>query len=189
MYIFKYKLLCGTIFIPFAVHCPMNPPPFIGKGEHSSGGDHRQGNLQFCFGFVDTSITANVKCNRNENNEGIHLVDFSKQRPFTAKGMSARNRIGDACGLVPVRMHVNSFNSGPFIEECTFDEWGIHRTVIVHADWYQSACMLKHKYSSESEKYPLPLHPIHRTVAGRRRHSSDWYQSACMPFSATADHS
>ena len=94
MVIFTYKLLCGTIFIPFAVHRPMNPP-------HSSAREfiHRTviiGKGSLCLSYFNYAYLK--ICNEK-------LADFFKNR--------------DACGLVPVRVHAFLSISGPFLAECT----------------------------------------------------------------------
>ena len=94
MVIFTYNLLCGTIFIPFAVHRPMNPP-------HSSerASIHRTviiGKGPLCLSYFYYNY---IKiCNEI-------LADFL--------------RIGDPCGLVAVRVHAFLCNSRPFKTECT----------------------------------------------------------------------
>ena len=50
-------MLRGRIFIPYAVHGPMNPSHSSERGKHSSDGDHRQGLILFYFCLVDTSVT------------------------------------------------------------------------------------------------------------------------------------
>ena len=93
MCIFTYKLLGGTIFIPFAVHRPMNPP-FIGR----------------------CTLLWMVRCCKERHACGLVPVRWrhsaASYRPM--KGMQRQVMFftfrwiflsGHACGLVPVRMH------------------------------------------------------------------------------------
>ena len=107
MCIFTYKLLCGTIFIPFAVHRPMNPP-FIGR----------------------CTLLWMVRCCRERHACGLVPVRWrhsaASYRPM--KGMQRQVMFftfrwiflsGHACGLVPVRMHYPCPMNPPFIGRCT----------------------------------------------------------------------